>query len=395
MAQAALAQQAPRPEKLYVNSSVLLGSARMVGLGGAYVGIAEGADGWASNLASLAQRPKDLDREWNIDFGLSYVDVPTGNPMAWDVDNDGVPDSSLRARQYITGIALQYRTFGVGAFTRTSYQAYCLDSPGCPVGDALNITLSNSALAIAASFLDDDLIGAVGLYTASATFSLQGQQWNYGATSFSADVLWRPHGQPFRLGASFRPRIEAALQSGSPTPPVVDGRPLYSAVVTPATLSAGASLRVGPGAEDYNRLSPIARFEALDRHGAMNFYQPPREPLSWKSLLISLEVDSLFPVKGATQLATVTSGADPVPLGTVFAITPRLGLENETLPGRLRIRAGTFLEPSPFPADQPRAHATGGFELYLLHFLDDWSIAGSFDVANRYTQYSVAIGFWR
>ena len=78
-AQLAWAQSA-LPERLYLDTGALLGSNRMVGLGGAYAGIAEGADGLTSNLASVAHREKTLDRRWDLDATFSLMSLPIGSP---------------------------------------------------------------------------------------------------------------------------------------------------------------------------------------------------------------------------------------------------------------------------------------------------------------------------
>ena len=69
--------------------------------------------------------------------------------------------------------------------------------------------------------------------------------------------------------------------------------------------------------------------------------------------------------------------------------------EHVTFPGRLRTRLGTFVEPSPFPDTSPRPHVTGGFELFLFNYLEAWALSASFDVARRYSNFGVSVGFWR
>src|SRR6218665_478463 len=72
------------PQRPYPNSRLLMGSppggglvgsSRVVGLGGAYVGIAEGVVGFASNLAALAHRSPQLDKDWDVGVTLSWLDL--------------------------------------------------------------------------------------------------------------------------------------------------------------------------------------------------------------------------------------------------------------------------------------------------------------------------------
>ena len=93
---------------------------------------------------------------------------------------------------------------------------------------------------------------------------------------------------------------------------------------------------------------------------------------------------------------TFTSLEPDVSVGGGYGyILPRLGVENETIPGRLRLRAGTFVEPSPFPGTDARPHFTGGGEVFLFKYYDRLSLSFSFDVANNYNNVGLALGFWR
>ncbi|MET0401991.1 MAG: hypothetical protein ABW123_06280, partial [Cystobacter sp.] len=83
-----------RPERLYLNSGLLMGSSRVVGMGGAYVGIAEGAVGFASNLAALAHRSARLANDWDVGVALSWMDLPLSEAKGKDRDHNGVADDA-------------------------------------------------------------------------------------------------------------------------------------------------------------------------------------------------------------------------------------------------------------------------------------------------------------
>jgi hypothetical protein len=70
-------------------------------------------------------------------------------------------------------------------------------------------------------------------------------------------------------------------------------------------------------------------------------------------------------------------------------------VEHETLVHRLRLRAGSYLEPSVFRTLSPRPHLTGGLEVFLFDYFDDWSVSASFDLAPRYQNFAFSIGVWR
>jgi hypothetical protein len=80
-------------------------------------------------------------------------------------------------------------------------------------------------------------------------------------------------------------------------------------------------------------------------------------------------------------------------------ISVRGGLEYEWLPGRLRVRGGSYWEPGRFVGVSGRMHVTFGIELRILQFWL-WSkprrgrISLTSDLAERYRNGSLSIGFW-
>ena len=74
----------------------------------------------------------------------------------------------------------------------------------------------------------------------------------------------------------------------------------------------------------------------------------------------------------------------------------RLGVEHDTVPGRLRLRAGTWFEPSAFAGLRQRAHVTTGADVRLGHFLADWSLYTAVDVApSTYFFYTFGVQVWQ
>ncbi len=58
--------------------------------------------------------------------------------------------------------------------------------------------------------------------------------------------------------------------------------------------------------------------------------------------------------------------------GQHIVVSPRLGVEVGVLPNFMKLRAGTYLEPTRFDEATPRMHATGGLDLKLLV----WNVFG-------------------
>ncbi|MFZ5472208.1 MAG: hypothetical protein ACOZIN_22480 [Myxococcota bacterium] len=399
------AAQELRPERLYLPSGVLLGSTRVVALGGAYVGVAEGVSGFASNLAALAHRAPHLERDWDVGFTFSWLDLPFASPKNRDLDNDGFADQALGTRQLLTGILLQYKRFGIGWYMRSSSLAYCavsLFDGSCPGSEWVSVDVANTALAAAVALGRDDFIASLGLYGAEASFSHHRESRKYTNTGVEFDVLYRPHGLSYRLGVSVKPLVVAPYRpQAEGEQPMLAGRTLHAAVVSPAVLSLGGSLKLGEGRQHYNRLSTAARRDVRDRFG--DSWVPPEEERDvpdgdW---LVTGQLDLISAVEGATPLASFTdlsiaSGQASAPLiGNTTYLVPRLGVEHHTLRQRLRTRLGSYVEPSPYAQTLPRPHLTGGAELFVWEYWEKWALSTSFDFATRYYNVGLSLGFWR
>ncbi|MBN1206058.1 MAG: hypothetical protein JXB05_14160 [Myxococcaceae bacterium] len=383
----------PRPERLYINSGVLLGSTRMVGIGGAYTGIAEGTAGFPSNLAALAHRSPQLDRDWDVGITFSLLDLPLRSRRGQDLDNDGLPDEAPDSSQLLFGLLLQYKEFGLGTFIRSRSVSYCA-TDACAEGDYIQVSVSQSALAGAVAFGQDEFIVSLGIYTASAKLGYKGDDWDYGGTGISLDLLFRPQGRPYRVGIAVRPQVVGGWDRKEDQQPVLADRPIYSGVVSPALLSLGVSYRFGEGAERYNRLSPAARRQLI-ASGAPNvpLEESPDAPAG--TFLVSGQVDLISSVENAVALRSAAAFTEPEGVGRTVLFQPHLGAEHDTWPGRLRTRLGVFIEPSSFEGQVPRPHVTGGFELFLFRYWEDWAVSASFDVARRYANVGLSVGFWR
>ena len=88
--------------------------------------------------------------------------------------------------------------------------------------------------------------------------------------------------------------------------------------------------------------------------------------------------------------------------GEKVSVSPRLGFETEVWPTRMKLRAGSYLEPSRFAESKPRLHGTLGFDISLFKWNvfglwpDDyrWQISAALDLARAYGSFSVGVGGW-
>lgn len=381
-----------------MGQGILVGSPRVVALGGAYTAVAEGAAGFASNLAALAHRAPHLERRWDLGVAFSWTDIPLTDPQPRDLDNDGRRDQAQSSTQFLVGLLLQYQRFGVGTSLRSTHQSFCSSSSECAPQEQLHARLRHTALAGAMALGREELIIGAGLYVADATFEHRAEQWRYSGTGFQVDALYRPHGLPLRVGLSLKPEVTGAWDREPQQPALIAGRRVSSAIVSPGAVSFGIAFRFGEGAEHFNRLSPAARADLEQRFGADAL--PPPTPVDAPNgrWLLSLQADLIGRTEDAIAVTSLTApqpqGA-PEPVGRSALLAPRVGVEHETLPGRLRTRLGTFLEPSAFARALPRPHVTGGAELFLFHYFDAWAVSASFDVAKRYGYFGLSFGVWR
>jgi hypothetical protein len=88
--------------------------------------------------------------------------------------------------------------------------------------------------------------------------------------------------------------------------------------------------------------------------------------------------------------------------GQKTVMSPRLGLESGVIPEYLKLRAGTYLEPTRFEGSTPRGHVTAGLDVKLAvwnvfglwpdNYM--WRLGLGADVAHRYSTWGVTIAGW-
>ena len=395
----AAAQPQPLPERMYLNPGVLIGSSRMISLGGAYVSIAEGADGISANPASIAHRTPHERGKWNV----SPVATWMTNLGKHDFDNDRNPDPLFYGVQFLGGLNVRVKNVGVGAFVRTNRLSFCDDlSRDCRLADRASITFSQPNLSVGYAFFDESLIVAGGLNGLLSGIAHGVQTWRYSGVGAEAGVLLRPRGLPFRVGLSGRTPMKASYRGG-PDSVTVLGRQIYSAVVSPAVYSFGISFKAGEGAFSWNTLPDMdapTKARSLEAGQLVKSIFGNREDAKTGRLLLTLQLDIIGGIADAVPVGIFIRTPDaPTAAGAQLAYQPRIGAEYLVVPGRFRARLGGYHEPSPYPDRKGRTHLTGGTELFLFRLFDDWSGTLTFDVAafggRHYQNIGVSIGTWR
>jgi hypothetical protein len=113
------------------------------------------------------------------------------------------------------------------------------------------------------------------------------------------------------------------------------------------------------------------------------------------SMLISGPVADAVGVESLVSQTVNRSGQRTV-------LSPRLGIESGVIPKYLKVRAGTYFEPTRFDGSEMRVHATAGLDVKLIRWNvfglwpDDyiWRLGLGADIASRYATWGLTIGGW-
>jgi hypothetical protein len=352
--------------KVDIGQTVVLGSSRRLGMGGAHVAVAEGAAMVLDNPAAVAFRPARSARkrwDWDATFGVFSA---AGD----DLDNNGSRSFDYESDQVFTAGALyQKGRWGAGFFNVS--QNVELDG----AAGRNRLKFENFALAVGRQHWDRRLTWGLGFRMAQAelrTGAGRDRAFNMGGTGLTAGAVWHPGLGPFRLGAAYAGPVhedeKRALNASGAAPATANGLILPEQVTAPVVASVGAA------------------------------YEWPSAPFwSGRRFLAAADVRVFGRLTDAVGVESFLE-QKVQKSGQSLDVGLHLGGELEVLPGRLRARLGTYREPSRFAGVRARQHATAGLELRLfkLRFFGErqagFTYAGDF--ASRYINHFVSLGFW-
>lgn len=382
-----------------LHQGAALGSVRAVGMGGTGVATGVGSAGALFNPAAVAVRPETSRGEWDWDWHFDYLSSAPGT----DHDNDGLPQERrfgpLDGPLVTAGLVGQYRGWGLGV-------SFLFSKHPIERSDALTVIPSVlvGRLDLARSFLGDQL--TVGAGFRSGTFQIaqsvddgggpeSTDLFSMGGAALEVGALWRPRAGDVRIGAAASLPVtgdEVEVDECDPLdcggdPAAMDGDPddgfiLPERAVLPWQVSIGAAWR--RAATAWNR--PVAGDWRDERH-----------------VLFAADLVVTGHVPGAFGVGAFSAGRLQ-PSGRDVGISPRLGVEHEWVPGRFRVRGGTYWEPSRFrdPEGDPivgRLHLTAGLDLRVWQF-GLWGdrhrvrLSLTSDLARNYGNGGISIGFW-
>jgi len=367
-----------------------LGNTRIVGMGGAAVASAEGSAGTLVNPAAPAVRAATSTESWDWDFHVDYL----SSVKASDWDNNGdVGRNGTGVGSVTGGLAFMLGDWGLAVVVNEQTTDFSVldDDPATPEIEThpAQAAAIQGKVALARTFLHEQI--TIGLAARFGTFEFRDQDRAVGdkrlfeitGGSAEAGAVWRPWLRDVRVGGAVALPVDGSNVTidGNCTLMDCNGYILPEHVAVPWQITAGAAYRFAP--TEWNQW--------VGGH--------------WRderSLMVELDVAitgasaNAFGLEKFADHKLQRSGRD-------VAYSVRAGAEYEWLPGRLRVRAGSYWEPGRFldAGGAPvagRVHGTFGVEGRLFQF-NLWGprrgrISLTGDLARHYANIGASIGFW-
>jgi hypothetical protein len=417
----------------------VLGSSRVVGMGGAYTALATDIDGAHWNPASFGSRPL-YEFDW-FEYGLSLSYFAPGLFGLDDFYNNrdglGVDGFSFLS----LGLRFQFGNFGAGGDTRV--QIYNTGSGR----DEVNILLVESHLGLAYALWDGQVVVGLGARVVDLDMDLpdQTQLVHFTGAGLEGGVLLKLESFPWRLGVAGRGPVNSRAQLADGMVEIdgvktVHGFVMPNKVLMPWEVRVGFAWQFGPRPMNRRWVAPydpepglraeLERARCLraasqllrEKEGQKNVMpqenmcpdlpEQPRDPGWWmreeklrqaedQVLEKSLEMreESIEKEKQKEYLAIPRtywlisadlflegSTEDGIGIdafveqerrrsGEELSVGFRIGAETEIIPDQLKLRAGFYLEPARNAGASPRPHGTGGVEVRLFR----WDLFGYLD----------------
>lgn len=438
---------------------------RVTGLAGAYVAISEDVDGDVQNPAAPGVRPffSYTHFDYWLGFGLTFPATLQNADFFNSGSSTHIanpPDSFVF---FNPAVNLQFGAVGIGA--TLEMQHYSLSQPSA-TGErrsTISVTIPTTHLQFAYGLDHNQWVLGVGTRLVSmavrepddnrAVFRSNGTGLEFGG-------VYKPENVPLRVGLSFRSAVrtvptysEGLLpnENGDLIVTATDGSQVYlpKAVAFPWDLNFGVAVQFGKrplnppwrtDSELIERQTLEHRLREYDREAARKLAMShattveeqqeiaqhfKREAaaddreleraqqlahdriesdltkmnrfyvLVTASTLVSSSVDNAVGVESLVQQTVNRSGQHTV-------LSPRLGIESGVIPLWLKLRAGTYIEPTRFDGSTARVHGTVGLDVKLVRWNvfgvwpDNymWRLGLGADVAERYAMWGITIAGW-
>jgi hypothetical protein len=382
-------------ETVDAGRGLIQGSTRRIGLGGAFVALADDSEGVAINPASVALRLPHSFSAWDYGFG---IDLAVG---AWlpenDIYNQPTSNETDQSTALFGSVAgnVYYRHAGLGVSAEAQRNAGSREdqAQGVTSDLAANFGLVHANLGY--GFLDGQLLLGAGPRMVGMSFDRDSDSglFSKAGVGYSAGVVIKPIVAQYRFAAAYKSAITAELPGEGSAP---------GSFHVPWEVAVGFAYQIGRRPLN----PPLVTAEQLARQSG-NPDPTPSElkeaedelferylRLQRRYLLVSTELSL---IEGGGHLGFSGQSADSRPI-----ISPRVGLESEVIAHHLRLRGGSYYEPALVDGARPRVHGTGGFDVRLFRWdvfglidrFDYWQLSLAADAARAYLNTSFSIGFW-
>ena len=388
---AAWAQNSNSSRVEFFQGSVI-NSGRVVGLGGAFVSVAEGGDGYLSNPASYANRPSlAKDEQWDWDFAYSFVESTPDDDI--ELQRSELGNNYTRAIRLYMGLNVFIKRHGFGIYILSQGNEF----DGTPISNypTIRYNQTNYGLGYAYGFLEGDLVLGLNIVQGLAWFQGGDKNGDFHeinnttiseGAGFHGGALWAPCGDNHRIGVTLRTPTTAERsaihQDDQHSPPVPDlaGLRVPNELHIPWQLAIGASRTVGP--RPYNACRTFGITEN----------RSPTKNIDRRYILFSADLVVTGASPGAIGLSSFLSGTTE-PSGQSPSLSVHLGAESEAIHNLLILRGGAYYEPSRLIRTEGRLHVTGGLAV-RIPLVRDWRLGVSFDWAEDYLNAGLGFGFW-
>lgn len=380
----------------------LTGSTRRIGLGGAFVALADDTEGVAINPASVALRLPYSWSTWDYGFGIDFA-VGAWLPKN-DLYNQGSAEGQKKSAALFGSVAavLYGGHFGIGMAAEAQRNAATRadQEQGVSRSFAANFGLVHTNLGY--GFIDGQLLLGAGARFVGMSFdrASSSSALSTAGVGYETGVIIKPAFARYRLAASYKSPIDASVSTDAGS----------SVVHVPWELSLGFAYQLG--ARTFN-----PRFESVDEFVRLG--HPHTEPskadiaAAERELFERYERQQRRYVLFSTELALAEGNGERLGVeklwtkrsavsGSRPVIVPRVGIESEVVAHILRLRAGSYYEPERVDLQPARVHGTGGFDVRLFEWdvfglvkpFDWWQLSVAADAARAYLNTSFSIGFW-
>ncbi len=432
---------------------------RVTGLGGAYVAIAEDVDGDLQNPAAPAVRPFFSYSQFDywLGFGITFPATLSGVDFFNSGSKTNLTNTPDAFVFFTPAVNLQWGEFGLGL--TLEMQQYELSGP--PPGGTIRVTIPTTHLQLARGIEHNQLVIGAGarLVSMSVSGPNSGSAFSSSGIGLEFGAVYKPENMPLRLGVAMRTQVETKASYRDGLLPDENGDlvvqtqagPAYlpKIVAVPWDFNFGFATQLGkrPLNPPWRMLSEFTerqtlehRLRELDRDEEMQAAlsvarsaaerdrivrafdaeqaaddrrfadeqlsvqrRIDREHLAMNrfylqisgSMLISGQVDAAVGIESLLTQKVNRSGQHVVS-------SPRVGVECGVVPEWIKLRAGSYLEPTRFETSDMRVHGTAGIDVKLARWNvfgawpDDymWRLGLGGDASTRYYTFGVSIGGW-